>query len=239
MTFDRPVARLAEGIDVMRLLWDADGPVDYEGKRSTSEVGRARALALRGRPPPIWIAAHGPQDARADRPAGRRLAADEDRASGTTPARSTTSARRPSTPAATPTTSRRACSATCCWRRTRRRWPVCTQQPLVRFLCVMLPPDVYRSLGARAAAGAAAGFHELVPAAVDRATRPCGIVDAIPPEVVRYYAFCGTPEQVAEEIVEYHGAGLRHLICWNITAVRRPRRSPGGRSRRWASSRTC
>jgi phthiodiolone/phenolphthiodiolone dimycocerosates ketoreductase len=48
------------------------------------------------------------------------------------------------------------------------------------------------------------------------------VIHKIPPEVVRYYAFCGTPEQVAEEVTAYHGAGLRHMICWNITAFGDP-----------------
>ena len=61
MPFDRPVARLSEGIDVMRLLWAADGPVSFEGK-----FHRLRDAVLGMSPygaasPPIWTAAHGPR----------------------------------------------------------------------------------------------------------------------------------------------------------------------------------
>ena len=86
LPFDRPVARLDEGIEVIRLLWAADGPVDYEGK--TIHRLKSAVLGLSpygGRTPPIWTAAHGPQDAGADRAAGRRLAADQDRTIGSTP----------------------------------------------------------------------------------------------------------------------------------------------------------
>jgi len=59
--WDRPVARLAEGIDVIRLLWRAEGPVDFDGRfftlrRAVLGLGPAGAA-----PPPVWLAAHGPR----------------------------------------------------------------------------------------------------------------------------------------------------------------------------------
>ena len=47
LPFDRPVARLDEGIDVIRLLWGADGPVDYDGRFPPPRPRRARSLAVR------------------------------------------------------------------------------------------------------------------------------------------------------------------------------------------------
>jgi phthiodiolone/phenolphthiodiolone dimycocerosates ketoreductase len=95
------------------------------------------------------------------------------------------------------------------------------EHPLVRALCVMLPPHVYTELGYEPPLGAGGGFHDYLPSTVTRA-EAMAVIDKIPPEIVRYYAFCGTPEQVAEEVVQYHGAGLRHMICWNITAFGDP-----------------
>ena len=61
MEWSRPSARLAEAIDVMRLLWSP------RGGRSTSTGDFFRledaVLGLQpyaGPPPPVWIAAHGP-----------------------------------------------------------------------------------------------------------------------------------------------------------------------------------
>jgi phthiodiolone/phenolphthiodiolone dimycocerosates ketoreductase len=95
------------------------------------------------------------------------------------------------------------------------------RHPLVRALCVMLPPHIYTELGYEPPLGAAGGFHDYIPSIIDRPAA-MKVIDAIAPEIVRYYAFCGTPEQVAEEITAYHGQGLRHLICWNITAFGDP-----------------
>jgi phthiodiolone/phenolphthiodiolone dimycocerosates ketoreductase len=97
-----------------------------------------------------------------------------------------------------------------------------TAQPLVRALCVAMPPDIYRQMGLDPPLQSeGGGFHDLIPAAIDRA-EGLRIIDAIPPKVVRHYAFCGTPEQLAEQIGAYYEAGLRHLIMWNITAFGDP-----------------
>jgi phthiodiolone/phenolphthiodiolone dimycocerosates ketoreductase len=95
------------------------------------------------------------------------------------------------------------------------------EHPLVRALCVMLPPHIFTELGHEPPLGEGGGFHGYLPSMITR-DEAMRVIDKIPPDVVRYYAFCGTPEQVAEEITAYHGAGLRHLICWNITAFGDP-----------------
>ena len=61
LPFDRPVARLDEGIDVIRLLWDADGPVDYEGRFHRLDHAVLGLSPYGDRPPEIWTAAHGPR----------------------------------------------------------------------------------------------------------------------------------------------------------------------------------
>ena len=99
MDFDKPVGHLDEGIDVIRLLWEADGAVDFEGEFYTLRDAVLGLLALHpGRAADLD---RGPRaaDARAHRPQGRRLAADEDGARASTPTRSRRSAGRPWRPA--------------------------------------------------------------------------------------------------------------------------------------------
>jgi phthiodiolone/phenolphthiodiolone dimycocerosates ketoreductase len=214
MTFDRPVGRLAEGIEVMRKLWTTDGPVDYVGKTIQLKSAVIGLSPYQGRTPPIWVAAHGP----------KMLALTGRLADGWLPtktapavyARSLDDIRKAAVDAGRdPDNFTPGMLGYVLLAPDEAALAHLTRQPLVRFLCVMLPPDIYRSMGLEPPMGGS-GFHELVPAAVDR-PEAMRIIDAIPPEVVRYYAFCGTPEQVAEQVIEYHGAGLRHLICWNIT----------------------
>ena len=60
LPWDKPVARLAEGIDVIRLLWQAGEPVDFEG-RFFSLRRAVLGLSPFGAGPPVWTAAHGPR----------------------------------------------------------------------------------------------------------------------------------------------------------------------------------
>jgi phthiodiolone/phenolphthiodiolone dimycocerosates ketoreductase len=59
--FSRAVARFEEALHVMHLLWDADGPVDFDGTFFHLERARLDAELYDGRRPPIWIGASGPR----------------------------------------------------------------------------------------------------------------------------------------------------------------------------------
>jgi phthiodiolone/phenolphthiodiolone dimycocerosates ketoreductase len=220
LPFDRPVARLAEGIDVIRLLWAADGPVSYEGRFHRLDQAVVGLSPYGDRPPPIWTAAHGPRmleltGRQADGWLPTKLAPEQYRA-GLGAIRSAAKEAGRDSDAFTPgllayvlLAPDEAALARMC------------EHPLVRALCVMLPPHVYEELGHEPPLGHGGAFHAYLPSTVSRADA-LGVIDRIPPAVVRYYAFCGTVDQVADEIVGYHAAGLRHLICWNITAFGDP-----------------
>jgi phthiodiolone/phenolphthiodiolone dimycocerosates ketoreductase len=218
MSFDTPVARLSEGIDVMRLLWESDGPVDYAGRFHTLDRAVLGLSPYAGKPPEIWTAAHGP----------RMLALTGAKADGWLPTKMTA----PDYGKALTAISQSAQDA---GRdpdqitpgmlgyilmgpdeETVRRL---TEAPLVRALCVLLPSQVFRDLGVEPPLDGGphgSGFHDFIPTTIERA-ESLRIIDAIPPEVVRHYAFCGTPPQLAEQLVEYREKGLRHLVMWNIT----------------------
>jgi phthiodiolone/phenolphthiodiolone dimycocerosates ketoreductase len=59
--FARPVSRFEEALKVIRLLWDSDGPVDFDGKFYTLQHARLDAEPYDRTPPPIWIGASGPR----------------------------------------------------------------------------------------------------------------------------------------------------------------------------------
>ena len=82
MEWSRPYSRLAEAIDVMRLLWSSDGPVDFDGRFFRLEDAVLGLEPLRGPPPAGLDRLPRAQDARAHRPPGRRLAAHPDAARG-------------------------------------------------------------------------------------------------------------------------------------------------------------
>jgi phthiodiolone/phenolphthiodiolone dimycocerosates ketoreductase len=59
--FARPVSRFEEALKVIRLLWDGDGPVDFDGRFYTLHHARLDTEPYDGQPPPIWIGASGPR----------------------------------------------------------------------------------------------------------------------------------------------------------------------------------
>ena len=59
--FSKPVGRLAEGLEVIRLLWSSDGAIDFEGKFFKLKNAVQGLKPFGERPPPIWTAAHGPR----------------------------------------------------------------------------------------------------------------------------------------------------------------------------------
>ena len=100
MPFDKPVARLSEGIDILRMLWDADGPVSYEGQVPPARERRARNVALRPDQPADLDRSARPAHARPDWAQVRRLAADQDDRRRSTANRSTRSGAAPKRPVA-------------------------------------------------------------------------------------------------------------------------------------------
>ena len=59
--FDKPVGRLEEAIKVIKLLWHADGPVDFDGNFFHLHHARMDTELYNGKAPPIWIGAAGPR----------------------------------------------------------------------------------------------------------------------------------------------------------------------------------
>src|SRR4051812_15936107 len=59
--FSRAVARFEESLHVIRMLWDAEGPVDFDGIFFRLERARLDVELFDGQAPPIWIGASGPR----------------------------------------------------------------------------------------------------------------------------------------------------------------------------------
>lgn len=59
--FSRPVSRFEESLKVIRLLWESEGPVDFDGQFYQLEHARLDTEPYQGRFPRIWIGASGPR----------------------------------------------------------------------------------------------------------------------------------------------------------------------------------
>jgi phthiodiolone/phenolphthiodiolone dimycocerosates ketoreductase len=220
MDWSRPTAKLAEAIEVVRLLWRAERAIDFDGDFYRLEDAVLGLDPFEGAEPPIWIAAHGPRmlelvgrqgdgwlptkstpEQYADRLRTIRRSAED---AGRDPAGITPSMLGYVLCAPDEETLTRMCL-----------------HPLIRMLCVLLPEGVYRDHGVPAPFSGGSGFHSFIPSRVDRAEAE-RVVAAIPPEVVRYAAFCGTAQQIADQVGAYVEAGLRDVVLWNVTGLADP-----------------
>jgi phthiodiolone/phenolphthiodiolone dimycocerosates ketoreductase len=59
--FSRPVSRFEEALKVIKLLWESDGPVDFQGEFFHLHHARLDTEPYDGKFPPIWIGAMGPR----------------------------------------------------------------------------------------------------------------------------------------------------------------------------------
>jgi phthiodiolone/phenolphthiodiolone dimycocerosates ketoreductase len=221
MDWDRPVGHLDEALDVIRLLWQAEGAVDFEGAFYTLKDAVLGLEPYTPGGPPIWIAAHKP----------RMLGITGRKGDGWLPTKMEVNEYADALGAI-----RKASAAA------GRREDAVTpgmlayvlvgpdeaaverlkEHPLVRLLCVLLPSETFRKLGIEPPlGGAGSGFHDFLPTRVGR-EEGLRIAEAIPPRTLDYYAFCGTVDQIVDEFVRFHEAGLRHPILWNITAFGDP-----------------
>ena len=57
----RAVSRFEESLQVIRLLWESEGPVDFEGQFYKLQHARLDTEPFEGRFPPIWIGGSGPR----------------------------------------------------------------------------------------------------------------------------------------------------------------------------------
>lgn len=59
--FSKPVSRFEEALQVIRLLWDSEGTVDFAGQFYQLEHARLDTEPYEGKFPPIWIGCSGPR----------------------------------------------------------------------------------------------------------------------------------------------------------------------------------
>jgi phthiodiolone/phenolphthiodiolone dimycocerosates ketoreductase len=223
--WSRPVGRLEEAIRVIRLLWESDGPVDFDGRFFQLEDAVLGLDPYEGKAPPIWLAAHGPRmlgicgrladgwlptnigpEAYAEKLAAIHQSAEQ---ADRDPASITPSMLAYVMCAPDEETLERMCEA-----------------PLARllFAAVDLGPDAYERHGSTSPFEGGTGFHSFLPTTVSRQEAE-RIVAHIPPGIARDHTLCGTPTQIAAQIEAYRQAGLRDAVLWNITPFGDPAQS--------------
>ncbi len=218
----KPVGRLAEAIEVIRLLWGSDGPVDFDGDFFRLEKAVLGLQPHEGRTPPIWLASHGPRMLElCGRAADGWLPTNIDPESyasklQTVRASAEEAGRDPD--AITPSMLAYVLCAP-----DEETLERLAGEPLVRllFAAVGLSEDVYRRHGSTSPFEGGTGFHSYMPTSVTREEAE-RVASHIPPGIVREGTLNGDARQIAEQIGVYQEAGLRDIVLWNITAFADP-----------------
>jgi phthiodiolone/phenolphthiodiolone dimycocerosates ketoreductase len=224
LDFSKAVSKLEEGLRLIRLLWSAEGPVNFDGKFWQLRDAVLGLSPFEDRCPPIWLAAHGP----------RMLKITGQLADGWLPTRMTpaeyaeklAAIRKGSQEAGRPVDAVKpgmlAYVVVDPDREVVRRL---LDHLLVKGLCLLLPAELFERYGAEPPLGRkTSGFEDYIPTRVGY-EKAVATMSGVPHEVVEYYTLHGTPEDVAEQIQALAAAGLRQVVLWNITAFADPSRA--------------
>ena len=207
--FDRPVSRFEEALRVIRLLWESDGPVDFDGRFYRLRHARLDPDPYDGRFPPIWIGASGPRSldiagryADGWWPAGAWTPQDYAEKLSQVRASAERAGRDPM--AITP-----CFIQVCLMGRDDAELARILDAPLVKSFLLQVSAKLLRSYGFDHPMGTDwRGFHDIDPAVLTR-ERIVEFLGRVEPEMILSVVPHGTPRQVARIISDYVDAGLR------------------------------
>jgi phthiodiolone/phenolphthiodiolone dimycocerosates ketoreductase len=206
--FAKPVGRFEEALKVIRLLWDREGPVDFDGQFFKLHHARIDTEPYQGKFPRIWVGASGP----------RMLEIAGRYADGWWPAGAWTPEDFAAKLAALRASADRAgrdplaivpAYIQICFLGDDVELAKILDAPLVRSLIMQFPADLLRANGFEHPLGDDwRGYQDINPAVLPR-ERILDMLGKTRPEMLLAVTPHGTPKQVARIIKNYVDAGLR------------------------------
>lgn len=207
ITYDKPVSRLEDALQVLRLLWTSTEPVSYEG--TYYRLDRAICgLAAVVDAPPVWIASHRPRMLRLT---GRQGDGWMPTAHGTEPYAAQLAEIRAAEAEAGRTGSVEA--GAFLWlvaAESKERARELLEAPDLRALGLLLPAGALESSPLREGP-----FAHLVP--TDPATLELG--PQIDLDELATVIPHGTPAEIAADVAAYVEAGAEHIVLCDMAAV--------------------
>jgi phthiodiolone/phenolphthiodiolone dimycocerosates ketoreductase len=217
MSFDRPASRLEDALRVVRLLWENDEPVDYDGPVYTlRDAVCGMGPVIPGRYPPIWVAAHGPRLCRvtgelADGWLPTTLDLDDYEQRWQQVRKGASNAGRDPDEL---TAGMWSFTVVAPDHESAHR---IVSHPMVKAFALALPDSFYQRRGYAHPLGAGThGFLEYIPSRLSR-QEAAKAIDDVPFEVAHDAILHGSPADLAKKIERYAKIGLRHIALWNVT----------------------
>ncbi len=207
--FSRPVSRFEEALEVIRLLWDSDGPVDFDGRFYQLHHARLDTEPYEGKVPRIWIGGSGPRTLElvgrhADGwwPTGAWTPEDYAEKLATVRSSAERAGRDPM--AITP-----CFIQVCLIGRDDAALAEISEAPLVKAFLLQVSAEMLRVFGYEHPMGESwRGYQDIDPATLTR-ERIVEFLGRVEPESILAVVPHGTPKRVARIIADYVDAGLR------------------------------
>jgi phthiodiolone/phenolphthiodiolone dimycocerosates ketoreductase len=222
MSFKYQVSKMAEAIQVIKLLWAADEAVDFEGRFFNLKGAVLGLGAYEGTFPPIWVGAHGQKmcditGAYGDGWIPVMMPIDHwrERLGWINESRARNNRlHEPFTPAV---------RAYCVPHEDHEIAHQMMDHPLIKGLVLSLPDWMYKIYGAEHPMGDGFyGLSEYIPSGIGR-DEALELFGRIPFELVHDYMAHGTPDDIVDQITPYVEAGAEHIILHNMSFLAHPR----------------
>jgi phthiodiolone/phenolphthiodiolone dimycocerosates ketoreductase len=206
--FATPVARFEESLQVIRRLWESNGPVDFPGRFFKLQHARLDTECFEGRSPPIWVGASGP----------RMLEIAGRLADGWWPAGAYTPQEYADKLKVIRTSAERAgrdpmaivpALIHICLIGDEAELAEVMKAPLIKAFVLQISADVMRSFGFEHPMGAGwRGFQDINPGLLTR-EKILDLLDRVDVKAILAVVPHGTPREVAKVFKDYADAGMR------------------------------
>jgi phthiodiolone/phenolphthiodiolone dimycocerosates ketoreductase len=219
LDFSAPVGRLEEALQIIRLCFSHQGPIDFHGKHYQLEHAVMDLRAPKGKTPEIWIGGQGPRLLRLTGQYGdgwypTKIASPQEYAAKLQIIRDAAQEAGRDPQAITPALVQNFVVAPS-EQETRKM----LDAKFSRLYALQLSAETWRKVGAPHPFGEHfRGYVDWVPEQYERKTLEEALA-AVPPELIGYGLLYGTPEQVVGKLRAYGEVGVRHVVLVPVSAI--------------------